>query len=361
MSEHVGIWEEPVRGGYPDPSMLTLSGLERLRAMIKAQTPLPPVSYLIGMRPVEAGVGTCTFLTPASGWLQIQTAQYTGGVGALVSDAAVGSAVMSGVGPWEVMATSQLSMSFLRPAGPWSGRLAARARLIHTTPTVGLSEVHLEDGEGRLVAHGTSRCFIQRIEPFDTKPFEPKAYTPPTYDTPDPYLRPVRGEVLPQSHWRDVSGFDFVMGLKTGESPRGPIAELFDYEMVDVEKGAIAMAMPNHEWWCNPSRMVYGGVTSNLIHDAMASALHSTLPAATTYATLDLTVNFVRPIPPDGGKLVAKGHLIHRGRTFAVTGGQILNSKGKTVATASASWMILEGRPFPDQRDYAREFAVGGA
>jgi hypothetical protein len=31
------------------------------------------------------------------------------------------------------------------------------------------------------------------------------------------------------------------------------------------------------------------------------------------------------------------------------------------VATASASWMILEGRPFPDQRDYAREFAVGGA
>ena len=85
MSEHVGIWEEPVRGGYPDPSMLTLSGLERLRAMIKAQTPLPPVSYLIGMRPVEAGVGTCTFLTPASGWLQIQTAQYTGGVGALVS------------------------------------------------------------------------------------------------------------------------------------------------------------------------------------------------------------------------------------------------------------------------------------
>ena len=361
MSEHVGIWEEPVRGGYPDPSMLTLSGLERLRAMIKAQTPLPPVSYLIGMRPVEAGVGTCTFLTPASGWLQIQTAQYTGGVGALVSDAAVGSAVMSGVGPWEVMATSQLSMSFLRPAGPWSGRLAARARLIHTTPTVGLSEVHLEDGEGRLVAHGTSRCFIQRIEPFDTKPFEPKAYTPPTYDTPDPYLRPVRGEVLPQSHWRDVSGFDFVMGLKTGESPRGPIAELFDYEMVDVEKGAIAMAMPNHEWWCNPSRMVYGGVTSNLIHDAMATALHSTLPAATTYATLDLTVNFVRPIPPDGGKLVAKGHLIHRGRTFAVTSGQILNSQGKTVATASASWMILEGRPFPDQRDYAREFAVGGA
>jgi hypothetical protein len=30
------------------------------------------------------------------------------------------------------------------------------------------------------------------------------------------------------------------------------------------------------------------------------------------------------------------------------------------VATASASWMILEGRPFPDQRDYAREFSSAG-
>ena len=39
----------------------------------------------------------------------------------------------------------------MRAGGPWSGRLTARGRLIHTTPTVGLSEVHVEDGEGRLL------------------------------------------------------------------------------------------------------------------------------------------------------------------------------------------------------------------
>jgi acyl-CoA thioesterase len=88
----------------------------------------------------------------------------------------------------------------------------------------------------------------------------------------------------------------------------------------------------------------------------MAMALHTTLPKGTTYATLDLTVNFVRPAPPDRGKMISHGRVVHKGRTFSVTNAEVKSPNGKTVATASASWMILKGRPFPDQRDYAREF-----
>lgn len=356
MSDYTPIWEEPVRGGYPDPSVLTLWGLERLRAWIKGQIPPPPINHLIGLRPVEAGVGTCTFLTPASPWFQSATGQYTGGIGALAADAALGCAVLSGVKPWTVVTTSQLSMSFLRPAGPWSGRFTARGKLIHTTPTVGLSEVHIEDGEGRLLAHGTSRCFIQRIEPLETKPFIASGVSTPEYATPDPYLRPVQGMITPPSTWEEMSGLQYVRALQARDVPWAPVVLLMGYEPVEFGEGDVTMAIPSHEWFCNAARMVYGGVTANLAHDTMALAVHSTLPKATTYATLDLTVNFVRPIPPDGGKLVTRARVVHRGRTFAVTGAEIFNSKGKTVATASGSWMILEGRPFPDQRDYAREF-----
>jgi len=66
MSDHLQVWEEPVRGGYPDASALTLSGLERMRAWVKGQIQEPPVCRLIGMRVVEAGVGTCTYVTSAS-------------------------------------------------------------------------------------------------------------------------------------------------------------------------------------------------------------------------------------------------------------------------------------------------------
>ena len=356
MSDHLQIWEEPVRGGYPDPSTLTLSGLERMRGWVKGQILEPPVSRLIGMRAVEAGVGTCTYVTPASEWLHSGTGHYAGGVGALVADASLGCAVLTGVPPWAITTTSQLSMSFLRPAGPWSGRLAARAKLIHTTPTVGLSEVHVEDGEGRLIAHGTSRCFIQHIKPFETEPFVAKAIEAPTYDTPDPYLRPVQGANVALSVWEEMNGLEWARALETGEATGAPIGVLFGYEMVEVDEGAITMSIENSEWLCNPGRMVYGGVIANIAHDSMGMALHTTLPKGTTYATLDLTVNFVRPAPPDRGKMISHGRVVHKGRTFSVTNAEVKSPNGKTVATASASWMILEGRPFPDQRDYAREF-----
>ncbi|MCZ6715165.1 MAG: PaaI family thioesterase, partial [Deltaproteobacteria bacterium] len=170
-----------------------------MRAFVQGRVPMPPIHHLFGLRPVEAGVGTCTFSTPASPWLQGAHGAYTGGIGALVADAALGGAVVTGAEPWQGAATSQLCLNFLRPGGPWSGRLTARGRLIHTTPTVGLSEVHVEDGEGRLLVHGTSRCFLQRLEPTETTEPDPSEVIAPTYETPDPYLRPVEGAIYPTS------------------------------------------------------------------------------------------------------------------------------------------------------------------
>ncbi len=355
------IYKEPARGSYPGPALFGLSGLERLRGWVKGRMSTPPIQHLFGLRPIEAGVGTCTFSIPASPWLQGHQGAYTGGVAALVADAALGGAVGSGLEPWVGLATSQLSMNFLRPAGPWSGKLSARGKLIHTTPTVGLSEVYVEDGEGRLLAHGTSRCFLQRLEPKPiTEPSRVKAVEV-HYDTPDPYLRPVEGVLLPASTWERMSGLELIRSLISGDTPPAPIGLLLGGLVVEADEGTATAAMPAHEWLCAPEARVYGGVTAYLAHDAMALAVYTTLPKATTYATLDLTVNFVRPIPADGRELRARARVFHRGRTFAVAGVEIVNADGKTVATASSSSIILPGRPFPNQRDFALEFPSAGS
>ena len=350
------IWTEPARGGYPDPDFIELSGLERLRSFVKGRMPSPPMQHLFGLRPVEAGIGTCTALTPASPWLQSHTGLYTGGVGALVADAALGGAVASGLGPWMGLATSQLSMNFLRPAGPWSGRLSARGKLIHTTPTVGLSEVYVEDGEGRLLAHGTSRCFLQRFDP--SAPIAPPAVSAVAgpYDSPDPYLRPVEGTTLPPSTWERMTGLEFVRAVIGGDIGPAPVSLLLGMTILDADDGVATTTAPAHEWLCAPEARVYGGVTAYMAHDTMAVAVQTMLPKATSYATLDLTVNFVRPIPADGRALQARARVFHRGRTFAVAGAEVVNADGKTVATASSSSIILPGRPFPNQGDFAQEF-----
>jgi hypothetical protein len=63
------VWKEPLRGGYPHPGVLGLSGLERLRRFRSLGSPAPPLSHLTGAEPVRFGEGTAEAVMPASPWL----------------------------------------------------------------------------------------------------------------------------------------------------------------------------------------------------------------------------------------------------------------------------------------------------
>jgi uncharacterized protein (TIGR00369 family) len=151
--------DEPVRGGYPDPALLSLSGLDRMKAVGRRQMPAPPIHHLFGLTPVNAGPASVTFTMPASPWLQSAAGVFFAGTSALVADAPLGSAVVASLGPGKIVVTSDLSLNYLRPVNTDSVQLIARARPIDVGNRVGLAEAMIEDGHGRLVAHATTRCF----------------------------------------------------------------------------------------------------------------------------------------------------------------------------------------------------------
>ncbi len=64
-----GIWLEPVRGGYPDPWLLTRPGTERLEAFRDGSSPPPPLAHLTGAMPTDFGEGTAEARMPATAWL----------------------------------------------------------------------------------------------------------------------------------------------------------------------------------------------------------------------------------------------------------------------------------------------------
>ena len=125
-----GSWmdSEPVRGGTPDPRLLGLSGLEGMRAAWGLRVPAPPIHYLVGLRPVTVGPAGVTFVMPATPWLRSDAGVFHAGASALVADAASASAVQVTLPSGAVVATSDLTMNFLRSVDVDSGRLIARAR-----------------------------------------------------------------------------------------------------------------------------------------------------------------------------------------------------------------------------------------
>jgi uncharacterized protein (TIGR00369 family) len=344
----MAITDEPVRGSYAyleHPGLLSLPGLDQFKVFMKRRVPFAPLFHLCGGVFSEAALGTATFSMPASPWWQTAAGVFFGGTYAFAADAALGGAIYTSFPRATVLATSEISMSYLRPATVKSGTINARARVIQAGEAQGLSEAVVEDAQGRLLAHATSRCIIMPL-PFDPPPPPedfPK-FEEPSYPTPDPYLRPAEGTLLPREVWDTRSGLQMAEEWRDGKLPDPPLGNLLGSRILEVGEGREVWSMPASEWFCTAYRTFYGGTLALLADGVMGAAVSTTLPAASSYASLDLKVYFVRPVQPDGRDLVARGEVIHRGRTLAVATADISDADGRRVATATSSHLIFEGR-----------------
>jgi uncharacterized protein (TIGR00369 family) len=343
--EALSPWQEPVRGDFADPSLFGLSGIEQLRANFAAGR-LPPLGHLTGLRIVEIGVGTAVFEMPLSRWLCASQGAISIGPLTFAADAALGCAVQTGLPPATPFTTSELSLRVLSPA-PVEGSVIATGRLVHQRRTISLSEVTLTDAHGRLIAHGSSLCFIQApvaAPPEQATPLEPAAQPPD--GSPDPYLRPPQGAILPHATWEERSGLEVLRALIAGELPSPPIARLTGLRLTAADEGRATFALPATEWLCAPPRgRVQGGAVALIAESALSDAIQTTLPRGTSVAPIDLKVNYLRPAASDGRELTAVGTLLHAGRRLAVANSEVRNADDKLVAVATGSAMLLQGRP----------------
>lgn len=340
------IWREPMRGGYPDPRLFGLSGLEQLRSYFRGFSIPPPLSYLIGAMLTEVEPGTATFTMPASGWLVSPPGYVQLGVLAMLADASLGCTVQSALPPATPYTTSDLSMSFLRPVVADGTDLVARGRLVQVGRSLALSQVEISHSTERLVAHGTSRCFVlDRLDPIPDSS-EVKPIEVPIYETPDPHRRPVAGTPLPQETWDRMTGLEIMKAFLVGSVPAPPISHLTGLRPTEAEEGTSTFVLPTSPWLTSPLGTVQGGAIALLADTVLATTVQTTLPRRTVYAPLDLKVNYLRPVFADGRDLVGTGSIVHRGRTLAVVNAEIHNADGKRVAVAGGTALIREGRPW---------------
>jgi uncharacterized protein (TIGR00369 family) len=336
-------WREPVRGGYPDPALFALPGIDQMRALLDGRAPSPPVNHLFGLKPTAAGEGTATFTMPGSPWLVSPQGTISVGTLAILADGPLGCAVWSTLPPGTAYTTLELSLRVVRPAQVGTV-LKANGHVVHAGRRIALSEVLVEDAAGRLIAHGSSLCFVFPPNAPATPPPGVGSVREPEYATPDPYLQPVSGEIIPQEVWDKMSGLDVLTALLAGELPAPPLHYLTGLRIVEAAPGQAAFALPASEWFCPPSGKLEGGVIAMLADAALAGAIQTVTPARTAIASIDLKVDFVRPAIADGRELMARGTVAHRGRTTVVAHSEVTNADGRRVALATGSALLLPGR-----------------
>ena len=345
------IWQEPPVGGYPDPSLIALPGIEQLRASREGRVPIPPIAYLMEIPFRELSEGHAGFEMPASPWLANSAGVIGGGVLAVLADAALGAPIHTELPPGVAYTTAEISLTLLKSVRPEPGvMLSGSGHVIHRSRTLALSEAFLyNEASEDLVAHGTSRCTV--FPPLDPMPDPPGPM--PVLDQPypgddpgDPLRREVVGAPLDQAVFDRMSGLELLRAQLSGElEPLPPIHYLTGIRLTEVTEGAVKMALPCSPWLSTALRTVQGGFTAMLAEFALGTAVHSTVDPGTAAAPLDFKVNFLRPVLPDMRELTAEAKVEHRGRTLAIASCRISNADGKPVALATGSSMYLPGRP----------------
>jgi acyl-CoA thioesterase len=338
------IRTEPPRGGYFDLRWVRYPGLERMQRSLLGETGAAPIHYLTGLTLTEVGVGNVTFSMPATPWMATPVGSFLAGWCIFVADAPFGCAVLTTLPAGCAVTTSQLTMNFIRPASVESERLIARTRVVSSGKAVGLSEALVEDAHGRLLAHGTSRLVVLRLPIPDDDPVP--VPPPPPWDTPHPWQRPIDFEIASPELSNDMSGYELFTAIIKGEVAASPSSQIIGLRMLEAGEGSIVCSIPASPWLTSPAGVLYGGTLGLLGDSALAAAFQTALPARSSFATLDLSMHFVRPVPPDGRDLLARARIVHTGRSFAVGEAEIVNADGKLVARVTESALMRPGRPW---------------
>jgi uncharacterized protein (TIGR00369 family) len=139
-----------------------------------------------------------------------------------------------------------------------------------------------------------------------------------------------------------MTGLEYLRAINSGEIAAPPIAKTMGIESEEFSEGfAVFVAEPG-EYHYNPIGVVHGGLAATLLDSAMSCAVHTTLGAGDVYTTLELKVNFVRPITVETGRVRAEGRLLHRGRTVATAEGRLIAERdGKLLAHGVTTCLLM--------------------
>lgn len=136
-----------------------------------------------------------------------------------------------------------------------------------------------------------------------------------------------------------MNHLDSLQKMLRGEVPAPPVAQLLGFNLVELDKGMAVFEMETSERLYNPMGTLHGGILCDISDAAMGCAFATTLAENESYTTVDIKLNFLKPVW--NTKLRAVGKLIKRGNTIGLLECHVYDQKESLVAHSTCTCMIL--------------------
>jgi uncharacterized protein (TIGR00369 family) len=129
--------------------------------------------------------------------------------------------------------------------------------------------------------------------------------------------------------------------IARGEAPPPPVAQLIGFDLISVKSGEAVVDFQATEAHANPMGTLHGGILCDIADAAMGIAYSSNLDEGESFTTLELKINFLKPIWK--ARLRAVGRVVKQGRTVGLVECDVIDEQDSLVARASSTCMTLRG------------------
>lgn len=134
---------------------------------------------------------------------------------------------------------------------------------------------------------------------------------------------------------------DLIHAMLRREVPPPPIATLIGFTLTSIEPGRAVVEFEAGRQHTNPMGTLHGGVLCDVADAAMGMAYASTLGEGETFTTLEMKINFLKPVW--NAKLRAVGEVVKGGRTVGLVECEIADEQESLVAKATSTCLTLRG------------------
>jgi len=134
---------------------------------------------------------------------------------------------------------------------------------------------------------------------------------------------------------------DRIEQVLRGDVPPPPIARLIGFNLTAVKPGEAVIEFEATEAHANPMGSLHGGVLCDIADAAMGLAYAANLGEGESFTTLELKINFLKPIW--NARLCAMARVVKQGRTGGLVECNVTDEKGSLVARATSTCLTLRG------------------
>src|SRR3984893_3025811 len=143
---------------------------------------------------------------------------------------------------------------------------------------------------------------------------------------------------------RQLTGLEYMRRLMTGEVRPSGMGQLMTFKLVEVSEGRAVFTIQPDERHYNGLGIAHGGLAATLLDSATGCAINTMMPAGRIFTTLEMKINYVRPMTRESGEVRCEANVIHVGGRVASAEGRIVDCDGKLFAHGTATCMLFRGQ-----------------